>query len=167
MRTTTVKKLTARLIQELGQKATVSPRKRTNHNFHESPDDPVQRLMVAMQKGTYIRPHRHAAEDKMEFAIAVQGRMQVILLNDNGSVAERIDLAPGGATIGLEIPPDAWHTWLALDDNAVFFECKRGPYHPDKTNVFAPWSPPEGDPRVTEYSQWLVRAKVGERFAGL
>jgi len=167
MNTTSDKKLTAQLIQELGRKAAAAPRKRINHNFHESLDDPVQRLVVVMKKGTYIRPHRHAAENKWEFALAVQGRMQVILLNDDGSLRERVDLAPGGQTIGLEIPSEAWHTWLALDEDAAFFECKRGPYHPEKTNVFAPWSPPEGDPRVGEYSLWLARAKVGERFTGL
>ncbi|MDD5676957.1 MAG: WbuC family cupin fold metalloprotein [Kiritimatiellae bacterium] len=167
MSTTTKKLLTSQLIRELGQKAAAAPRKRTNHNFHESLDDPVQRLVVAMKKGTYIRPHRHATENKWEFAVAIQGRMQIMLLNDDGSLRERIDLAPGGRTIGLEIPSEAWHTWLALDEDAVFFECKRGPYHPEKTNVFAPWSPPEGDPRVAEYSRWLVCAKIGERFAGL
>ena len=167
MSTTTGKKLTARLIQELGNKAATAPRKRTNHNFHESLDDPVQRLIVVMKKGTYIRPHRHAAENKWEFAVTLQGRMQVILLNDDGSLKERVDLAPGGRISGLEIPAVVWHTWLALEDAAAFFECKSGPYHPDKTNVFAPWSPPEGDPRVAEYSQWLARAGVGERFAGL
>ena len=162
-----IKKITAPLLLELGRQAAAAPRKRINHNFHESPDDPVQRLVVVMQKGTYIRPHRHAAEDKQEFAVAVQGRMQVILLNDDGSLRERVDLAPGGPTIGLEIPPAVWHTWLALEEDAAFFECKRGPYHPAQTNVFAPWSPPEGDPRVAAYSQWLARAKAGERFAGL
>lgn len=166
MSANTVKKVTARLIRELGQKAATAQRRRTNYNFHESPNDPVQRLVVAMQKETYIRPHRHAAENKMEFAIAVQGRMQVVLLNNNGAVAERIDLTPGGATVGLEIPSHVWHTWLALDDNAVFFECKCGPYNPDTTNVFAPWSPPEGDPRVKAYSRWLAHAKIGERFEG-
>jgi len=166
MHTTSGKKLTAELIQELGRKAAAAPRQRTNHNFHESPDDSVQRLVVVMKKETYIRPHRHAEENKWEFAVAVQGRMQVILLDDDGSLRERIELAPGGQTIGLEIPAETWHTWLALDEDAAFFECKRGPYHPMKTNMFAPWSPPEGDPRVAEYSQWLARAKVGERFAG-
>ena len=167
MSTTTGKKLTAQLIQELGRKAAAAPRKRLNYNFHESLDDPVQRLIVVMQKGTYIRPHRHAVENKWEFAVALQGRMQVILLNDDGSLKERVELAPGGQTIGLEIPAAAWHTWLALEEDAAFFECKRGPYHPEKTNVFAPWSPPEGDPRVAEYSQWLARARIGEQFARL
>ena len=167
MSTTSGKKLTGKLIQELGQKAAAAPRKRINHNFHESLEDPVQRLIVVMKKGTYIRPHRHAAENKWEFAIAVQGCMQVVLLNDDGSLRERVDLAPGGPTIGLEIPPEVWHTWLVLEEDAAFFECKRGPYHPEKTNMFAPWSPPEGDPRVGGYSQWLARAKVGERFTEL
>ena len=163
MSTTAIKKLTAQLIHELGQKAAAAPRKRTNYNFHDNPDDPVQRLIVVMKKGTYIRPHRHAEEKKWEFAVAVQGRMQVVLMTTDGSLRERVDLALGGQTIGLEIPPEAWHTWLALEEDAAFFECKRGPYDPAKTNVFAPWSPPEGDPRVAEYSQWLARAKIGER----
>ncbi len=158
------KKLTVKLINELGQKAAATPRRRINHNFHENLEDPVQRLIVVMKKGTYIRPHRHAAENKWEFAVALQGRMQVILMNADGSLRERVELAPGGQTIGLEIPAEAWHTWLALDEDAAFFECKRGPYSAEKTNVFAPWSPPEGDARVAEYCQWLARAKIGERY---
>jgi len=90
------KKLTAQLIQELGRKAAAVPRKRINHNFHESLDNPVQRLIVVMQKGTYIRPHRHTGDNKREFAVAVQGHMQVILLNDDGALRERVNLAPGG-----------------------------------------------------------------------
>ena len=50
MSTTSGKKLTAQLIQELGQKAAVAPRKRINHNFHKSLDDPVQRLIVVMKR---------------------------------------------------------------------------------------------------------------------
>ena len=55
----TMKKLSEDLFQELVQKALSSPRKRTHYNLHDDLGDPVQRLCVAMEPGSYVRPHRH------------------------------------------------------------------------------------------------------------
>jgi cupin fold WbuC family metalloprotein len=37
-----------------------------NYNFHESLDDPINRLINAMEPETYLRPHRHKNPDKNE-----------------------------------------------------------------------------------------------------
>ena len=41
------------------QQAQQSPRQRANCNLHPQLDDPIQRLAIAMEPGTYVRPHRH------------------------------------------------------------------------------------------------------------
>ncbi|MGL4356718.1 MAG: WbuC family cupin fold metalloprotein [Aeromonas popoffii] len=38
-----------------------SPRQRMNHNLHNGLTDPIQRLAIAMEPATYIRPLRHQA----------------------------------------------------------------------------------------------------------
>jgi len=59
------------------------PRRRTNHNLHPMPGDPVQRLLVAAKLGTYFRPHRH--EICWECAIVLQGDAadEELLLEEN------------------------------------------------------------------------------------
>jgi len=47
---------------------------------------------------------------------------------------------------------------------SVFLEVKQGPYDPATAVEFAPWAPPEGDPAVAQYQQWLRAARVGERY---
>ena len=54
------------LFKELLLKAEESPRKRSNTNLHDNPDDSVQKMCVALKKGTYVRPHYHPNQKKWE-----------------------------------------------------------------------------------------------------
>jgi len=56
----TIKQIDNKLLDDLTAKAVTSPRKRAHHNLHDALEDPVQRLCVSIEPGTYIRPHRHA-----------------------------------------------------------------------------------------------------------
>ena len=53
-----MKIINEQLLDETTARAKQSPRLRMNYNFHEELDDPVNRLLNAMEPGTYIRPHR-------------------------------------------------------------------------------------------------------------
>ncbi|HLW73476.1 MAG TPA: WbuC family cupin fold metalloprotein, partial [Gammaproteobacteria bacterium] len=44
------------LVATLHHKAANAPRLRTHHNLHPSHDDPIQRMCMAMEPGTYVRP---------------------------------------------------------------------------------------------------------------
>ncbi len=55
-----------------------SPRLRAHRNFHPELTDPVQRLAIAMEPGTYIRPHRHP--HTFELLLALSGRFVVLTL---------------------------------------------------------------------------------------
>ena len=52
------------LVTEMMERAAASPRKRTNHNLHESAGDPVQRYCIAATRDSYFRPHRHPSPSK-------------------------------------------------------------------------------------------------------
>ena len=54
------------LLDETTGRAKQSPRLRMNYNFHERLDDPVNRLLNALEPGTYLRPHRHLNPAKDE-----------------------------------------------------------------------------------------------------
>lgn len=56
------------LLDETTGRAKQSPRLRMNYNFHEHLDDPVNRLLNALEPGTYLRPHRHLNPKKMKYS---------------------------------------------------------------------------------------------------
>lgn len=77
-----------RLLDDLTAKAAASPRKRAHHNLHPALEDPVQRLCVAIEPGTYIRPHRHADPATWEVFIMLRGSAVFLIFDDAGTVRE-------------------------------------------------------------------------------
>ena len=52
------------LLDEICKQAKESPRLRMNYNLHSELDEPVQRLMNALEPGTEIPVHRHRHTDE-------------------------------------------------------------------------------------------------------
>jgi len=137
------------LLTQMSAQARESPRRRSHHNIHEHLSDPVQKLLVAATTESYFRPHRHA--DKSEFALVLRGRFAVFRFDNDGSIAETRLIGEGTGINGLELPANTWHCWLALTDDAVFFETKQGPYDPASAAEAAPWAPAENSPETPEF----------------
>lgn len=149
------------LVAQLHEQAVKSPRLRTHYNFHIYHDEPIQRMCMAMEPGTYIRPHRHP--DKWELLLIVSGEMLVLTFNDAGRVLTRTLLSAGGYTYGIEHPPGTWHAVTTLAPSTVVFECKPGPYVPTREQDFAPWAPPEGHAHAAEFERWYKTAQPGDQ----
>jgi len=158
-----IKLLDKKLLDGLVREADSLPRRRKNLNLHESLHDPLQKLFNAMQADSYVRPHRHSEMEKTELFMAVRGRFAALIFDDEGRVIERIEFSPGGEVFGAEIKPNTWHTVIALDDGAVFFEVKQGPYSPLSDKDFAKWAPQENTAAVKEFMAWLHQAGPGEQ----
>lgn len=150
------------LLRELTAKAAASPRQRAHHNLHPRLDDPVQRLCIAIEPGTYIRPHRHADPPTWEIFLLLRGAAVVLFFDDIGRVVARMEVAASGPVRGLEIPPDTWHTITSIEPETVFFEVKKGPYVQPKDNNIAAWAPAEGAPDVMKFLEWYKDAKTGD-----
>jgi cupin fold WbuC family metalloprotein len=153
------------LLAELAAKADASPRLRAHFNFHEGADSLVQRLIVQLRRGTYIRPHRHYDLNKWEMTLALAGAVDIVIFDDQGGVLQRIGLASGGETMALELPPQTWHSYVLLTEHAAFFEVKEGPYDPARITQFAPWAPAEGEAGASAYLQWMETAQPGQRYS--
>lgn len=156
---TGMKLITSDLINELIQEAGMSPRRRINHNVHESPSDPVQRLFIAARRESYFRPHRHP--ERGEFAIVIRGLFDVMVFDDTSRVIERVSVGPGADVIGFEMAPNTWHSWLPMADESVFCEIKQGPYDAETAAEFAAWSPEEGALLVSGFVARLRNARIG------
>lgn len=155
-----MKLISTALLDEMTAKAAASPRRRTHHNLHASPNDLVQRFVVVAQSDTYIRPHRHMT--KSELCTLVRGRFEVVEFDADGTITGRSVIGEGTPNLAYELPSQTWHTLLALTDGAAFVEVKEGPYDPATAAEFARWAPEEGG-AIADFQRWVRTAPVGAR----
>jgi len=152
---TLMKKIvTPQLLEELSRKAQASPRLRLNHNFHDDLADPINRLLNAIEPGSYVQPHKHP--DKREVFIVLKGSLVVVLFDSDGNPEEYVLLNQFNGNHAVEIPIETWHTIFALETGSVVFEVKDGPYIPISDKNFASWAPKEGDSDCIEYLEKLT-----------
>ncbi len=150
-------------LDELVKAAQASPRRRANFNLHETLSDPVQRLAIAMEPDTLIKPHRHP--HTWELLFPLRGRFIVLNFNDDGRVTRRTVL--GEQVAVLETAADEWHAVLSLDPGAVIFEVKRGPYTPIANADFAAWAVSDHEAQAAALMAWYGSAKLGDRFVAV
>lgn len=147
-------------ISSVVEQAKTSPRLRKNFNYHQSYDEVVNRMLNALQKDTYVQPHKHEDPDKHEVFLILQGKAAVIEFDNNGRVTDHIILDSGSGKFGVEIKPRTWHTIIALEDDTVVYEVKEGPYSPINDKNFATWAPKEGDTFCKVFNESLLQ-KIG------
>jgi cupin fold WbuC family metalloprotein len=160
----TMKKISLTQLADLSRSAQASPRRRANLNLHETLPDPIQRLAIAMEPDTLVRPHRHP--HTWELLYPLHGRFVVLHFDDSGRVTERAIL--GEDTALLETPAGQWHAVLSLDSGGVIFEVKHGPYQPIAEADFADGFPAEAAAatatEVAHLLAWYRTARPGERY---
>lgn len=144
--------------------ASSNPRKRSHFNLHKKLDEPVQRLCIALLKGTYIRPHHHPKKNKWELMLPLRGKVALILFNEHGMITEKFILNAASGLSGYEMPPNTWHTVFPLTNDAIILEVKEGPYTPTQESDFATWAPHEGENKVDSFLAWLETAKIGQTY---
>ena len=149
-------KIDLNLLDKTSQKARISPRLRMNYNFHSGPEDTLQRMLNAMEPGTYIRPHKHEHPDKREVFFALKGTLCVVEFEDDGQIRDYTLLSPGADCVGAEIPERTFHTVISLETGSVAYEIKDGPYIPIEDKNFAAWAPPEGTTEAMVYLEQLI-----------
>lgn len=145
------------LLDNTTERAKQSPRLRMNYNFHEELDDPVNRLLNAIEPGSYVRPHRHLNPNKDEIFLLLRGKAMLYLFDDEGKITEKLLLDPLAGSYGAEIKPGVWHCLLVLESGTVVYEVKPGPFAPLSQENMAPWSPdPDDKEGVDEYLDYLA-----------
>jgi len=97
--------------------------------FHE--------MLIAMQKGLYIRPHRH--HGKGESFNVIEGDAMFVVFNDRGDIEDQWRLSRRGVFYH-RVPELNWHTIIPLTDFFVVHEVTEGPFLP-KSMEWAMWAP--------------------------
>jgi cupin fold WbuC family metalloprotein len=119
-------------------------RKRVHLLLHNGHDDEVQRLIIVMQVGTYVRPHRHP--EQWEMLVLLQRRGDLLRFDANGQIASRPEISAFAPV--AQIPTGTWHGFWVAEPGTAIMEVKPGPYRPSE---FAAWAPPKGGGRVAEF----------------
>lgn len=101
-----------------------------------------------------MQPHMHP--DKCEAFIILKGSILFVIFDEKGNILRHQILAQGSDCLGLEIPPQTYHTLIALEEGTVIFEIKHGPYNALTDKVFATWSPKEGEEGYQLFKQNIL-----------
>jgi cupin fold WbuC family metalloprotein len=127
------------LLDSLSEQAAKNERLRMNYNFHQQLDEPVNRLLNAMEPGSYFPPHRHKNPDREESFLVLRGSVLFIIFDDDGSVISSTEVSPEKGVYGMEIEAGVWHSLIVLEPNTVVYEVKKGPYVPLTSDNIAAW----------------------------
>lgn len=120
-----------------------------NYNFHPELSDPVQRLLNALEPGTYIRPHKHFTRE--ESFVILRGSALAVVFNDSGTINNYALLGGEGGVLGVEFEVDTFHMLIALQSGTVVYEVKEGPFIPHSAEEQANWAPAEGDAATADF----------------
>jgi len=142
-------------LTELIRQAEASPRLRSHRLLHSGHDDQVQRLAIALRRGTYVRPHVHSAQ--WEMLILLRGAADVLSFTPEGGLTERTALSHDRTHV-IQISPGQVHGAFALQDETVVIEVKPGPY---RANEFMDWAPVEGSADAGAFVDWSTGAAPG------
>lgn len=153
------------LLRRLCEEAAASKRLRTTHCLH-APMDRVQRMLLALQPGTYARPHRHPrppGRDGFELLCVVQGALGVLAFEEDGRIHSLHHLRVGGTHWGIELPARTFHSVVVLEPDTVVLEVKEGPYEPQGEKEFLTGFPEEGAPEVPRIvASWRAHFRAPE-----
>lgn len=148
--------INSKLLDEVSGQASAAPRKRKNLNLHTCEQEPCNRLLNAMEPGTYFVPHCHSDPAKDETMVMLRGSVGMVVFDDKGNVEEKVFLEAGGENCGVTIPHGVFHSMVVLEPGTVLLEAKGGPYRPLQPQEHAGWAPPEGSPEAPAYLKKLA-----------
>lgn len=131
-----MKVITQENIASLFEQASNSPRKRAHLNLHASFDDKVQRLYIALLKGSYVEPHFHALAHQWEMFIVQSGVLKVTLHHKDGSVISSCLIGDEQDTQAIEFKPGDVHSVECISEQALMLELKEGPFVQTAAKIF-------------------------------
>lgn len=130
-----------------------SDRKRFPKLLHK-PGDDFNAVFNFIMYDSYMQPHMHPGNEKIEHIYIVEGRVAALFFDDKGYIKECTILESGGIEL-IVVPAFKWHTYVMLSDHAVTYETMMGVYKPETWKRFANWAPQEGTQESIEYRALL------------
>lgn len=127
------------LLNKLFNEAALLPRKRAHLNLHSTFDDKVQRLYIAMLKGSFVEPHYHELAHQWEMFVVLQGVINFKLYDEDGSVKQSMLIGVGHDVQSIELQPNDIHSVECISDRVLMLEIKEGPFNSELAKTFPRW----------------------------
>ena len=139
--------------QRLLSEAVISEKRRTVKILHQKGDE-FNHVFNFICDDSYMHPHLHPGDEKIENIHILKGSCAVIYFDDAGNPFHATLLGGGGSSI-IKVPAFTWHTYVMLTDLVVTYETMLGVYQPDTWKRLATWAPSEGSETSLQYLNQL------------
>ena len=141
------------VILALGE-AENSERKRAHKILHAE-GSTFNQVFNFMLYESYMQPHMHPGEEKIEFMYLLQGEFKLIYFDNDGRIVSNKIYNPS-EEYPIKIPAYTWHTYVMMTREVVTYETMMGRYEPSTWKKMAKWAPQESS---TEAAQYLKRLR--------
>ena len=143
-------------IEVLRQAVRRTPKRRVRINAHPGHDDALHEMIIAIEPGSYIRPHRHPG--KSEAFHIIEGDVDIVVFRDDGEIDEIVSLGEkGGARpFYYRMSEPRFHTLIIRSELLIVHEITNGPFSPAGT-TYAAFAPAEGDPAAAGFQAELIK----------
>ena len=118
-----------------------SPRGRARICAHKHSSDNLHEMLIAILSDSYIRPHRH--HNKVESFHLIDGRADVVILDDAGDIVEIVQLGKEH-NFYYRLNKPHYHTLIIHSPILVIHEITNGPFDV-KASDYAAFSPADDD----------------------
>jgi cupin fold WbuC family metalloprotein len=131
-------------IEVLRQAVRKTPKRRVRINAHPGSDDELHEMIIALEPGSYIRPHKHPG--KSEAFHIIEGQVDIVVFSEAGEVERIVSLAAKGGRhpFYYRMSTPHFHTLIIRSDLLVVHEITNGPFLPTGT-IYAAFAPEESD----------------------
>ena len=116
------------------------------------------RVFNFILEDSYMHPHLHPSEEKIEKMYLLDGSFALITFDDDGEVTNTYVLAKDGRE-SIDVPAFTWHTYVMLTKEVIVFETMEGVYNPSTWKKMAPWAPSENTLEAPTYLE-ILKSKV-------
>lgn len=153
MSTVIIPVLTEQEKKEGIQLADASVRRRHPKILHQKGAE-FNEVFNFMMTDSYMQPHLHPGDEKIEMIYLVQGKVAVLFFDDNGSITKCTLLEKEGIDM-ITVPAFTWHTYVMLTNSAITYETMMGKYDPQTWKDFFTIAPAENIPESIDYLKYL------------
>jgi cupin fold WbuC family metalloprotein len=103
--------------------------------LHESLQNKVHEMIIVAHKDGDMPAHSHPA-DKSESYHMIEGKLKILIFNDDGSKKETIFLSSDAHPKMYRIRGGVWHQPIPLSEWAIYHEVATGPFNKEKDLIF-------------------------------
>ncbi|MCW8899142.1 MAG: WbuC family cupin fold metalloprotein [Gammaproteobacteria bacterium] len=153
MNTEKIPELSSDEINQHFSEARNSERKRSPKILHNQ-GDYHNKVFNFVLEDSYMQPHLHPGEEKIEKMYLLSGSFALITFDDSGEVTDIYILKNGGRE-SIDVPAFTWHTYVMLTKEVIVFETMEGIYNPSTWKEMAAWAPSENTPDAIAYLEML------------